>query len=123
MRDAMQPIVMVVDDDEAVRDSLQFLLETTGFDVETFASACQYLHAAHSERPLRLLIDQHMPKVSGLDLLRRLRDMGDHSRVALMTGSPSAELTRMAMALGVSEVMEKPLQHDALFRFIQRPCV
>ena len=46
MRDAMQPIVMVVDDDEAVRDSLQFLLETAGFDVETFASACQYLHAA-----------------------------------------------------------------------------
>jgi len=111
-------VVIVVDDDDAVRESLRFLLETAGFDVETFASACQFLAAAYDRRPLCLLVDQHMPQISGLDLLQRLREAGHTVPAALMTGSPSTALMRRAMELGVQEILEKPLPDDALFSFV-----
>jgi two-component system response regulator FixJ len=110
--------VAVVDDDEAVRESLRFLLETAGFRVETFGSAAQFLQSAAHEALGCLLLDQHMPQVTGLDLLRELRRRGESLRVALMTGSPSPELTRRAKELGAVEVIEKPLTDDALLRFL-----
>lgn len=108
----------MVDDDEAVRESLRFLLETAGFRVETFGSAAQFLQSAAHEALGCLLLDQHMPQVTGLDLLRELRRRGESLRVALMTGSPSPELTRRAKELGAVEVIEKPLTDDALLRFL-----
>ena len=120
MRDSHRPVVAVVDDDEAVRDSLRFLLETAGFDVTTFASACQFLTSPDRETRMCLLLDQHMPKITGLEMMRRLRERGQELPVALMTGSPSPELTRRAMELGVAEVMEKPLADDVLMRFVTR---
>ena len=120
MQDSHHPVVAVVDDDEAVRESLRFLLETAGFSVATFESACQFLTARERNARMCLLLDQHMPRVTGLELMRRLRDRGQDLPVALMTGSPSPELTRRAMELGVTEVMEKPLDDDALMRFVTR---
>lgn len=120
MRDSHRPVVAVVDDDEAVRDSLRFLLETAGFDVTTFASACQFLTSPDRATRMCLLLDQHMPKITGLEMMRRLRERGQELSVALMTGSPSPELTRRAMELGVAEVMEKPLADDVLMRFVTR---
>jgi FixJ family two-component response regulator len=67
-----------------------------------------------------MLVDQHMPDLTGLELLRRLRDAGREWPVALMTGSPSADLTRQAYELGVTAVLEKPLAEEPLFRFVQR---
>jgi two-component system, LuxR family, response regulator FixJ len=115
-----RPVVIVVDDDEAVRESLRFMLETAGFDVDTFASACQFLAAAYDRQPLCLLVDQHMPQLTGLDLLQRLREAGRVVPAALMTGSPSTDLMRRAMELGVQEILEKPLPDDVLFRFVQK---
>ena len=120
MGDARRPVVVVVDDDEAVRDSLRFLLETAGFDVDTFASAGDFLAASYRDRRLCLLLDQHMPRMTGLDMLQRLRDSGWDLPVALMTGSPSDELSRRAHELGVLEVLEKPLPGDVLLRFVER---
>jgi two-component system response regulator FixJ len=120
MHDGYRPMVAVIDDDEAVRDSLRFLLETAGFDVDTFGSACQFLAAPGRNGQVCLLVDQHMPRVTGLDLLRRLRERGQDLPVALMTGSPSADLTRRALELGVAEVLEKPLSDDVLLRFVER---
>jgi FixJ family two-component response regulator len=118
MEDGGRLIVAVIDDDEAVRDSLRFLLETAGFAVDTFASACQFLAASLSHARICLLVDQHMPHLTGLDLLRRLHALGPMPRVALMTGSPSDDLTRQAMELGVVAVLEKPLAEDTLFGFV-----
>jgi two-component system response regulator FixJ len=112
--------VAVVDDDEAVRDSLRFLLETAGFGVDTFESACQFLSERGKDTPDCLLLDQHMPRVTGLDLLRQLRDRGHRLPVALMTGSPSEDLARRARELGVAEILEKPLAEEALLRFLAR---
>jgi FixJ family two-component response regulator len=120
MLDDRRPVVAVVDDDEGVRESLRFLLETEGFKVLTFDSAESFL-----SRPARcglagLLLDQHMPRTTGLDVLERLRACGCHIRVGLMTGSPSAELTRRARDLGAETVMEKPLEETALLRFVSQ---
>ena len=120
MQDGHRPVVAVVDNDAAVRDSLKFLLEIAGYDVAIFASACAFLQTGAGQPPDCLLVDQHMPNLTGLELLRRLRDAGRSLPVALMTGSPSAELTRQALELGVTAVLEKPVADDVLFRFLDR---
>ncbi|MGE0416464.1 MAG: response regulator transcription factor [Acetobacteraceae bacterium] len=106
MTESHHPTVAVVDDDQGVRDSLRFLLETVGFDVDTFTSACEFLAASVHGDPVCLLVDQHMPHLTGLDLLRVMRERGMSVPVALMTGSPSAELARMAEELGVAAIFE-----------------
>ncbi len=118
MTERHHPVVAVVDDDQAVRESLRFLLETVGFDVDTFDSACEFLSASVRGDPICLIIDQHMPHLTGLDLLRVLRDRGVSVPVALMTGSPSADLVRMAEELGAAAVLEKPVAEDVLLDFL-----
>jgi two-component system response regulator FixJ len=117
MQDGRRPVIAVVDDDEAVRDSLRFLLQTAGFNVSSFASAQQFL-AELTDEYTCLLVDQNMPQLTGLELLRRLRKRGCSLAVALMTGSPSLELSMRARELGAVTVMEKPLQEDVLLHFV-----
>lgn len=119
MQDGRRRLVGVVDDDAAVRDSLRFLLEAAGFPVATFYSADQFLAAADADGVACLLLDQHMPQVTGLELLQRLRRAGRDLPVALMTGSPSAQLMRRALELGALVVLEKPLTEQALFQFVE----
>lgn len=119
MQDGRRRLVGVVDDDAAVRDSLRFLLEAAGFPVATFYSADQFLAAADADGVACLLLDQHMPQVTGLELLQRLRRAGRDLPVALMTGSPSAQLMRRALELGAVVVLEKPLTEQALFQFVE----
>lgn len=114
--------VAVVDDDDAVRDSLRFLLETAGFSVVTFGSAAQFLNEAKLGEFACLVVDQHMPGQTGLQLINSLRREGTRLPVALITGSPSPDLVRQANELGVAKVMEKPLDDDALLQFIEAPC-
>ncbi|MGA3399075.1 MAG: response regulator [Acetobacteraceae bacterium] len=118
MQDGRRRLVGVVDDDAAVRDSLRFLLEAAGFGVVTFPSAGQFLAATDPDSIACLLLDHHMPEMTGLDLLRRLRRAGRELPVALMTGSPSAQLMRRALELGAVVVLEKPLTDQALFQFV-----
>jgi two-component system, LuxR family, response regulator FixJ len=110
----------VVDDDDAVRDSLRFLLEIAGHAVATYGSAAQFLHEAPIGELVCLVVDQHMPDQTGLQLVAHLRADGVSLPVALITGSPSADLIRMARELDVAEVMEKPLNDDTLLDFIAR---
>jgi FixJ family two-component response regulator len=118
MQNRRRRLVGIVDDDAAVRDSLRFLLEAACFQVVAFTSAAEFLAAPDTDGLDCLLLDQHMPRVTGLDLLQRLRDTGRALPVALMTGSPSAQLLRRALELGASDVLEKPLTEQALFQFV-----
>lgn len=120
MQDRHRQSVAVVDDDDAVRDSLRFLLEVAGYDVVTFGSADEFLSSADVGTLACVLIDQHMPQVTGLELVGRMRVTRPELPVALMTGSPSAELTRRAFELGVTDLLEKPLQEEGLLDFVQR---
>jgi two-component system, LuxR family, response regulator FixJ len=121
MHNGSHQTVAVVDDDDAVRDSLQFLLEAAGYSVVTFGSAAQFLDEARIGDLSCLVVDQHMPDQTGLQLVTSLRQRGDNVPIALITGSPSPDLFRMADELGVAKVMEKPLDDEALLTFVQYP--
>lgn len=110
--------VSVVDDDEAVRDSIRFMLEAEGFKVTPFESAADFL--AQQERGAQgcVLLDLQMPYVSGLELMRKLGGRGTMLSVALMSGSMSPELRCRALELGVMEIIEKPLNIEALLDFV-----
>ena len=119
MHNGSNRLVAVVDDDDAVRDSLRFLLEIAGYSVASYGSAAQFLHEAPIGELVCLVVDQHMPDQTGLQLVARLRAQGVSLPVALITGSPSADLIRLARELSVARVMEKPLDDDVLLDFIE----
>lgn len=120
MQDVHRQNVAVVDDDDAVRDSLRFLLEAAGYGVLTFSSADEFLSRADVGTLACMLVDQHMPQVTGLELVARVRETSPELPMALMTGSPSAELTRRAFELGVTEMLEKPLREQGLLQFVEQ---
>jgi two-component system, LuxR family, response regulator FixJ len=118
MQDGHRPVVIVVDDDDAVRESLRFLLDIAGYDVMTFESAQAYLDRVNPEPATCMVLDQHMPNTTGLELLAVMRASGARLPTALITGSPSPDLVRQAIALGAARVLEKPLADDALLSFV-----
>lgn len=123
MQDGHRLRVAVVgdDDDDDARDSLRFLLEAAGYDVLTFGSAGEFLSSADVRTLACVLVDQPMPQVTGLELelVARIRLTRPERPVALMTGSTSAELTRRAFELSVTNTLEKPLQEEGLLQFVE----
>ena len=99
----------VVDDDEAVRDALAALIETYGFDVRTFSSGADFLEG-HAAEPVHcMVIDHHMPVLTGLDVLQTLRECGDTTPVILITGVPNSALYAKAKSLGAAAILYKPM--------------
>ncbi|HUA76808.1 MAG TPA: response regulator [Acetobacteraceae bacterium] len=109
--------VAIIDDDPAVLDSLKFLLELSGHVVTTYASAASFL-ADRGASHACLILDHHMPQMTGLELLERLRRDGAETPVLLITGSPSPAIIARAAALGVEKVLEKPPGEEDLLRFV-----
>ena len=114
-----RPLVIVVDDDPAVRGSLTFSLELDGFDVEAFESGEALLARTLTNRPTCLVIDQKLAGISGLEALRQLRARHIDSPAILITTHPQPALLAEARAAGV-RVIEKPLLGDGLLRDIHR---
>ena len=108
--------VAVVDDDQAVRDSLRFLLEVIGYTVEIFASAAEFLQANLRDFAC-LILDHHMPNMTGLELARRLRADGAVIPILLITGSPSPTISASAAEFDI-EVLDKPPGEEELIHFI-----
>lgn len=111
--------VAIVDDDPAVLDSLKLLLEVTGHSVTAFGSAADFLQNCAS-RPSCLILDHHMPQISGLELVARLRTTGATVPVLLITGSASLAIGARAAQLGIEQVLEKPPDEHDLLSFVDR---
>jgi len=109
--------VAVVDDDQSVRDSLKFLLEVAGHRVGTYGSAMAFLED-QAVRPACLIIDQHMPQLTGLDLAARLRTDGVGIPILLMSGAVSPGIVARAAQLGIEKVLPKPPTEDDLLGFV-----
>jgi two-component system, LuxR family, response regulator FixJ len=109
--------VAIVDDDDAVRDSLQFLLEVMGYRVTTFASAAEFLDADQQHLAC-LVLDHHMPEMTGLEMAERLRADRADIPTLLVTGSPSPAIVARAFELGIDRVLEKPPSDEDLLDFI-----
>ena len=108
--------VAIIDDDLAVLDSLKFMLETIGYSVVAYQSAAEFLDD-HRSLPACLILDHHMPHLTGLDLADRLRSDGNGIPILLITGALSANIAARAERLGI-EVMEKPTDEGRLLRFV-----
>ena len=106
-------VVGVVDDDPAVRNSLKFSLEIEGFAVGVYANADELLTESDVSHFRCLVIDQHMPGLSGLDLVTKLRERRIAVPVILMTTHPSRALAARAENAAVP-IVEKPLLGNAL---------
>jgi two-component system, LuxR family, response regulator FixJ len=110
--------VFVVDDDAAIRDSLRLLLETERKDVLDFASGSDFLRMVEPTSSGCVILDYHMPKMNGLDLLERLRGRGISLPVILMTGLCDGTIRERAAQAGVLGVLEKPFARDALLGLV-----
>jgi FixJ family two-component response regulator len=111
-------IVAVIDDDNDVGDVLGGLLETMGYQVETYRSGTDFLSEAKMDRLACLVVDQNMPRMTGLEMIERLSDRGVNIPSLLITGIHDVEVERKAASLGVMTVLEKPMSHHELLRFI-----
>lgn len=120
MANSSSQLVCVVDDDEAVRDSLGILLMARGLSVRTFESARQFLEDGAANSCALLLLDMHMPEMSGLALLLELRQSGKAISSIVITGGPDASLGRTAEDAGALAVLRKPVPEDELFSWIER---
>ncbi len=110
-------LVHVIDDDEAVRESLEALLVASGIEAETYCSAEDFLARVQSSHGC-LLLDVNMPGMSGLDLLQNLADQGRQIPVVLLTASPDERIRARAEKLGASAYLAKPVTEGDLLRAI-----
>jgi len=109
-------VVVVIDDDIGVLNSFKFLLEAAGYPVAAYGSASAFLDDRGIE-PGCLIVDQHMPVMTGLDLVAHLRQEAIFIPALLMTGLPSPKILARANELGI-EVLEKPPNEHDVLRFI-----
>jgi two-component system response regulator FixJ len=116
MTDALSREIAVVDDDPAVLDSLRFILEIAGFPVATYLSASAFL-ATDVDCPRCVIIDQHMPMMTGLELIEILRARRRDMPIMLITAAPSPPIYARAASFGVP-VVEKPASEDILLAFV-----
>ncbi|MDZ4690836.1 response regulator transcription factor [Terricaulis sp.] len=107
------PVLVLVDDDPAVRHALSFAFETAGIRVVTFADAEAALSVRDRTAWSCLVLDQKLPGISGLDLLERLRAAGVEAPTILITTHPTRITRQRALAAGV-EIVEKPLLDNQL---------
>ena len=112
-------LVCVVDDDDAVRDSLAFLLQSARVRVQAYESAAAFLAALPSLQPGCIITDMRMPEIDGLELLRRLKGMSIHVPVIVITGHGDVPLAVEAMKVGAVDFLEKPFDDEILLAAVQ----
>lgn len=113
-------VVHIVDDEEAVRNSLAFLLSTSGFAVRTHESASSFLELAQSVKNGCLITDLRMPDMDGVELLRRLREAGALLPAIVITGHGDVQMAVEAMKNGALDFIEKPFSDEVLIASIGR---
>lgn len=116
--------VFIVDDDEAVRDSLKWLLEANAYRVQCFDSAERFLDSFDATRVGVLILDVRMPGMSGLELQERLNELGNGSRFALpivfITGHGDVPMAVTTMKKGAVDFIEKPFNEAELRGIVER---
>lgn len=110
-------VVAVVDDDEAVLDALRLFLDLLGFPAATYNSPLAFLRDTNC-RPRCLVLDHHMPEMTGLDLAAQLRKAGNAIPIMLITAGMSPAILARAASIGIDVVLEKPPSENDLLNFV-----
>jgi two-component system response regulator FixJ len=111
-------VVHVIDDDQAVRESLTFRLKTTRLAVRTYENATAFLQDDPKGKAGCIVTDVRMPDISGIDLLLRLRELNVTLPVIVITGHGDVPLAVEAMKSGALDFLEKPFDDDALLNAV-----
>jgi FixJ family two-component response regulator len=114
------PIVFVLDDDLSVREALRSLIRSVGLRCETFASAAEFLGFQRPDEPSCLVLDVHLPDVSGLDLIRVLDSADDHIPIIIITGHGTIPMSVRAMKAGALEFLTKPFREEDLITALRQ---
>lgn len=115
-----EPVVYIVDDDNAVRHSLEWLLGSSSFAIRTFASADEFLEAIDPAQPGCLVVDVRMPGMSGLELQRELTAREINIPVIVITGHSDRQMAQRARSAGALDFLEKPLDDERLIDLIRQ---
>ena len=114
-----EPVIHIIDDDEAMRDSLDYLLDAASMTVRTYASADAFLAGLDGLEPGCIVTDVRMPGMSGLELLRVLGERGASFPVIVITAHGDVSMAVEAMRGGAIDFLEKPFEEEALLRSIR----
>jgi len=115
-------LVHIIDDDDAVRDSIAFLLRSAGMRVETHSSADAFLALGDAAEFGCIVTDIRMPGLSGIDLLRRVGERDPKPPVVVITGHADVPLAVEAMKLGAIDFIEKPFEDEVLIGALDAAC-
>lgn len=115
-----EPTVFLVDDDEAVRDSMRWLVESVGLRIETYASGRLFLEAFDPDQPGCLITDMRMPDMGGLELQDQLRRRGSTMPVIIVTAFGDVQTAVRAMKRGAVDFLQKPYNNEQILELIQR---
>jgi len=115
-----QSTVFIVDDDEAVRDSLSWLMQSVGLSTETFASADAFLQGYDGDHPGCLILDIRMPGMSGLELQSVLKEQGFRLPLLIISGHADVPMAVRALKAGAFDFIEKPFNDQLLLDIVQR---
>ena len=111
--------VYVIDDDEAMRDSLNFLLDSAGYAVTLFETATSFLEALPGLEFGCIVSDVRMPGIDGIELLKRMKAANSRFPIVIMTGHGDVPLAVEAMKLGAVDFLEKPFEDERLTAMIE----
>lgn len=107
-------VISIIDDDEALREALAALMRSMGYAVQVFPSALDFLARPNVADTSCLIVDVHMPQMTGIELHRRLGESGYAIPTILITAYPDDEVRAVALANGVICYLTKPCDADAL---------
>jgi two-component system response regulator FixJ len=116
------PLVVVVDDDESVRQSAQRLIRSFGYRVEAFASGAEFLAGVDYVGACCLLLDVRMPEMDGLEVQRRLAERGVRIPIVFLTGRASDDEERRAHGAGAVAFLRKPVDTAMLRQVLEDAC-
>ena len=111
-------LITIVDDDQSVREAVEGLIESLGFRVRTFQSARDFLASADIDDTSCMIADVHMPQMSGVELHRRLGELGHDIPTILITAFTNESVRERALADGVICYLIKPFDDNALIRCV-----
>src|SRR6266568_4324913 len=117
---AEHPFVFVVDDDRSTRESLRNLIRSAGLNVQTFASAQEFLTSQRPDAPSCLVLDVQLPGLSGLDLQQELAKVNTPIPIIFITGHGDIPMTVRAMKAGAIEFLTKPFHDKDLLNAVEQ---
>lgn len=112
------PSVAIVDDEEGIRKALSRLLRASGLETESYANGQDFLDAATEHRPDCVVLDLHMPGMSGLQVLRRLKAAGQRLSIVVITAHDEPETRERCIDAGACAYLRKPLEDRLLLNAI-----